>query len=331
MSFRILVTAPQLEPAGHALLEDAGCRLDFVAPAGARAVMEALLAANAYEGVLSRSIPISGAAIASCPSLRVISRAAAGYDAIDLAAATARGIAVLAAPGANAQSVAEYTIGLIIAAARDIPRHDRATQAGAWDRATLGLELHGRTLGLLGYGRIAKAVARIALAIGMRVAAWSPRLDQAGDIAPVERAASVEDLLERADILSLHAPLNAATRTIINAAALARLGPQGILVNTARGGLVDEAALVAALRDGRLRGAALDVRPAEPPPPDLALGEVPNLILTPHMGAATTVARAATARAAATHLLDALAGRPLPPGVQVNAVTPPPASPPLRG
>jgi D-3-phosphoglycerate dehydrogenase len=318
MSFHILITAPQLEAAGRAPLDDAGCRLDFVAPAGARAVMERMLASNAYDGVLSRFIPISGEAIASCPSLRVISRAAAGYDVIDVAAATARGIPVLTAMGANAQSVAEYTIGLIIAAARNIPRHDRATQDGGWERATLGLELQGRTLGLLGYGRIARGVARIALAIGMRVVAWSPSLAQAGDIAPVECAASVPDLLERAEILSLHAPLHAGTRAIIDAAALARLGPGGILVNTARGGLIDETALAAALREGRLRAAALDVRPSEPPPAETPLSGVPNLILTPHMGAATTVARAATARAAATQMLDVLRGRPLPAGACVN-------------
>jgi D-3-phosphoglycerate dehydrogenase len=318
MPFDILVTAPTLEEAGRTPLEQAGCRLDFVSPAGARSVMERMLATRRYDGVLSRSIPISGVAMASCPTLRVISRAAVGHDAIDLPAATARGIAVLTAPGANTQSVAEFTIGLIIAAARDIPRHDRTTQAGGWERATLGLELHGRTLGLLGYGGIARAVAAVALAIGMRVVAWSPRLDRAGDIAPVERAASPEDLFRRADVLSLHAPLNAATRGIVDAAALALLGRDGILVNTARGGLVDEPALVAALREGRIRAAALDVRPTEPPPPELALGPVPNLILTPHMGAATTVARAATARAAALHLLDALHGRPLPPGSCVN-------------
>ena len=319
MSHRILVTAPRLEDAGRALLEDAGCRLDFVPVEQARAVMERMLAATPYDGVLSRFVPISGAAMASCPSLRVISRAAAGTDIIDVPAATARRIAVLRADGANAQSVAEFTIGLILACARDIPRHDAATRAGGWERSRLGLELHGKTLGLVGYGRIAQGVARIALAMGMRVAAWTPRLAASGqDIAPVEAAASLHDLLRRSDVLSLHAPLTAGTAGLIGAAELALLGPEAILVNTARGGQVEEAALAEALRAGRLRAAAVDVRPSEPPPSRTVLSDVPNLILTPHMGAATTVARAATARMAAAQLLDVLAGRRPPPGACVN-------------
>ncbi|WP_270934038.1 NAD(P)-dependent oxidoreductase [Falsiroseomonas oryzae] len=318
MSFDILVTAPTLEPAGRALLDAAGCRLDFVSFEGGRAEMEAKLAARRWDGVISRFLPISAAAMDSCPSLRVISRAAVGVDAIDLPAASARGIAVLTATGANAQSVAEFAIGLMLAAARDIPKHAEASRQGRWEKTPLGLELHGRCLGLVGYGRIAQRVARIALAIGMRVVAWSPRLHLAGDIAPVLRADSLQDLLQQSDVLSLHAPLTAANRGMIGAEALDLLGPEGILVNTARGGLVDEAALAEALRAGRLRSAALDVRPVEPPPAETVLTGVPNLILAPHMGSATTTARAATARAAATHLLDVLLGRPLPPEACVN-------------
>ncbi|HEV7267686.1 MAG TPA: hydroxyacid dehydrogenase [Falsiroseomonas sp.] len=318
MAFDILVTAPRLEPAGRALLEAAGCRLAFVSLEGGREELARKLSATPFDGVISRFVPISAEAMAGCPTLRVISRAAAGYDIIDVPAATAQGIAVLTAVGANAQSVAEYTIGLILACARDIPRHDQTTRAGGWERSRLGIELHGRTLGLVGYGRIARGVARIALAVGMRVVAWSPRLGQAGDIAPVERAASLHDLLARADVLSLHCPLTAETRGMIGAAELALLGPEAMLVNTARAGLLDEAAVVAALREGRLRAAALDVRPTEPPPAEMRLGEVPNLIQTPHMGGATTIARDATAKTAATHLLDVLLGRSLPPDACVN-------------
>jgi D-3-phosphoglycerate dehydrogenase len=318
MSHRILVTAPRLEDAGRALLEAAGCRLDFVPVEDARAAMGRMLATTAYDGVLSRFVPISAEAMASCPSLRVISRAAAGTDIIDIPAATARGIAVLRAAGANAQSVAEFTIGLILACARDIPAHDATTRGGGWERSRLGLELHGRCLGLVGYGRIARGVARIAGAMGLRVVAWTPRILQAGDIAPVEPVADLPGLLRQADVLSLHAPLTAGTAGLIGAAELALLPQGAILVNTARGGQVDEAALAEALRTGRLRAAAIDVRPSEPPPARTVLSDVPNLILTPHMGAATTVARAATARMAAAQLLDALAGRPLPPGACVN-------------
>ncbi len=318
MSFDILVTAPSFERAGLDLLEQAGCRVDCTPLENGREEVARRLAAKRYDGVISRFVPIPGAVMATCPSLRVISRAAAGYDIIDIPAATAQGIAVVVAVGANAQSVAEYTMGLIFACARDIPRHARATEQGGWERSRLGIELHGRTLGLVGYGRIARGVARMALAVGMRVLAWTPRLAAGGDIAPVECAASLADLLRRADVVSLHAPLNAASRGMIGAAELALMPPAAMLVNTARGGQVDEAALIAALREGRLRAAALDVRPTEPPPPALLLGEVPNLIQTPHMGGGTTIARAATARVAATHLLDVLLGRRLPPDACMN-------------
>jgi D-3-phosphoglycerate dehydrogenase len=318
MSFDILVTAPRLEASGRDLLDAAGCRLDFVSFEGGRAEMEAMLAAKAYDGIVSRFVPISGAAMASCPTLKVISRAAVGVDAVDLAEATRRRIPVLAAVGANAQSVAEYTVGLILAAARDIPRHDRVTQAGKWDKGRLGIEMQGRTLGLVGYGEIARRVAPVALALGMRVLAWSPRLHLAGDIAPVERAEGLHDLLRRSDIVSLHAPLTAANRHMIGAAELELIGKDGVLVNTGRGGLVDEDALAAALTEGRLFAAALDVRPQEPPPAVTVLTGVPNLILSPHMASATAASRERTARMAATQLLDVLLGRPLPAGVCVN-------------
>jgi D-3-phosphoglycerate dehydrogenase len=317
MGFEILVTSPEFDPAGVAVLEEAGCRLDYVA--AGRPEMERRLAEKPYDGVISRFIPISGAAMASCPSLRVISRAAVGVDAIDIPAATARGIAVVKAVGANAQSVAEFTIGILLAAAREIPRHHAATSAGSWDRSgPLGMELHGRTIGLVGYGAIARRVAPIALGIGMRVIAWGPRIAEAGDIAPVEAAPSLEALLAASDVVSLHAPLTAANRAMIGAAELALMPRGGILVNTARGGLVDEAALAASLRGGHLRAAALDVRAEEPPPKGSVLEGVPNLVLTQHMGSATAASRDRTARIAATQALDVLLGRPLAAGACVN-------------
>ena len=318
MSFDVLVTHPRLDPPGLALLEQAGCRVQFLPPEGGRVEMERLLAATRFDGVVSRMVPISAAAMDLCPSLRVISRAAAGYDAVDVAAATARGIRVMTAVGANAQSVAEFTIGLMIAVARNLPRHDAAIRAGGWERWRLGLELQGRRLGLVGYGQIARAVARMALGIGMRVSAWSPRLAQAGAIAPVQPAASLHDLLAQSDVVSLHAPLGERSRGMIGAAELALLPPEAILLNTARGGLVDEAALAAALREGRLWGAGIDTFTAEPPPADHPLLALPNVVMSPHVGAATEAARARTAEVAARHLLDVLLARPLPRQALVN-------------
>ncbi|NKE46950.1 hydroxyacid dehydrogenase [Roseomonas frigidaquae] len=319
MSFHILVTAPRLEPAGLRLLEEAGCQVDFVSLEGGRAELERKLATLPVQGVISRFLPISGAAIASCPTLRVISRAAVGYDLIDVAGATARGIPVLTAVGANAQSVAEYSLGLILAVARNIPRHNAATQAGGWERSRLGLELHGRRLGLVGYGRIAQGLARMALAIGMKVSAYSPNLARRGDISPVTAAPSLHALLAQSDVVSLHAPMSAGNRHMIGAAELALLGPEAILVNTGRGGLIDEAALAEVLREGRIYGAGLDVLSTEPPPPGSnPLVGAPNTVLSPHMGAGTTVARSATAEAAAMHVLAALRGDKLPDDACVN-------------
>ncbi|MDO9499184.1 hydroxyacid dehydrogenase [Falsiroseomonas sp.] len=319
MSFHVLVTAPRLEPAGLALLEAAGCQVDFVTAEGGRAELEHKLATLPVQGVISRFLPLTGAAIASCPTLRVISRAAVGYDLIDVPTATARGIPVLTAVGANAQSVAEYSLGLILAVARNIPRHNAATQAGGWERTRIGLELHGRRLGLVGYGRIAQGLARMALALGMKVSAYSPNLARRGDISPVTAAPSLHALLAQSDVVSLHAPLSAGTRQMIGAAELALLGPEAILVNTGRGGLIDEAALAEVLREGRIYGAGLDVLSTEPPPPGgNPLVGAPNTVLSPHMGAATTVARSATAKAAAIHVLAALRGQALPEGACVN-------------
>jgi D-3-phosphoglycerate dehydrogenase len=180
------------------------------------------------------------------------------------------------------------------------------------------MELHGRTIGLVGYGAIARRVAPIALGIGMRVIAWGPRIAEAGDIAPVEAAPCLEALLAASDVVSLHAPLTAANRAMIGAAELALMPRGGILVNTARGGLVDEAALAASLRAGHLRAAALDVRAEEPPPKGSVLEGVPNLVLTQHMGSATAASRDRTARIAATQALDVLLGRPLAAGACVN-------------
>jgi D-3-phosphoglycerate dehydrogenase len=318
MTLRILITAPQLDPSALRLLEEVGAASDFVSFEGGRAEMESRLAAQPYDGIISRFLPISAAAMDSAPRLRVISRAAVGYDSIDIAAASARGIAVLTAVGANAPSVAEHAIGLMLTVARNMARHNTAIQAGGWERPRLGVQLQGRRLGLVGYGEIARRTGEIARAMGMRVAAWSPNLAARGDIAPVQRAESLHALLAESDVVSLHAPLSAATRHMIGAAELALLRPDTILVNTARGGLIDEAALRAALVEGRLFGAGLDVMSSEPPGEDFLLRGLPNCVLTPHVAAATPEARAATARMAAAHALDLLLGRPVPPEFCVN-------------
>ena len=316
--FEILVTHPFLDQPGLGMLEEAGCTVHFLTPDGGRAEMERLLATIPFDGVLSRIIPISAEAMARCPTIRVISRAAAGHDNVDVKAATAQGIAVLTAVGANAQSVAEYAIGMMLTVARNIARHNAAIQLGGWERGRLGLELRGRRLGLVGSGRIAQATAQMALGLGMRVAAWSPNIAARGDMGAVGRAASLHELIGMSDVLSLHAPLSEKSRNMIGAAELALMGKETILINTGRGGLVDEVALAEALREGRIWGAGIDVLTQEPPPADHPLLGLPNAVLSPHVGAATTVARAATSETAARHLLDILLGRTPPAAAMVN-------------
>jgi D-3-phosphoglycerate dehydrogenase len=212
--------------------------------------------------------------------LRAVVKYGSGMDNIDIATAEGLGVKVSSTPGANARSVAELAIALLLALARDVGHHDRSVRAGSWNRRT-GIELAGKRLGLVGYGAVGRQVARIARGLDMDVVAHDPFVEEA-DVPLV----SLEEVLEESDAVSLHLPLTAETRGLIDAHALGRMKAGAFLVNTARGGLVDEAALADALRRGWLAGAALDGFDAEPPAgsPLLALE---NVVLSPHAGAAT--------------------------------------------
>jgi D-3-phosphoglycerate dehydrogenase len=214
-------------------------------------------------------------------------------------------------PGANAQSVAELTLGLMFAAARRVAWMDRELHAGRWSRAQDGLELHGRTLGLIGFGQVAQRVARACLALGMPVATFDPAL--AGGTVPIAdviQCTSLDALLDISDVVSLHVPLNAHTRNMIGAVALSRMRHDAILINTARGEVVDEPALVQALRSGHLYAAGLDTMAVEPLPPDSPLLTLDNVVLTPHVGGSTPASLAAMASAAVRNVLGFLQGTP---------------------
>ena len=224
--------------------------------------------------------------------LQVIGRAGVGVDNIDVAAATERGVAVLNAPSGNTISAAELTFALILSCVRRIPPADRSMKAGEWDRKSFtGTELYGKALGLVGAGRIGGEVARRARAFGMRVVAFDPYLTperaQALDI----ELLPLEGVIEHADVLSLHVPLTEHTAGLIGAEQLARMKKGAIVVNAARGGVIDEAALADALSSGHLGGAALDVYAEEPLPAAHPLRNAPNIVLTPHLGASTEEAQ----------------------------------------
>ncbi len=234
---------------------------------------------------------VTPALLESAPQLRVVGRLGVGLDNIDLAACEARGIAVIPATGANAAAVAEYVIGTAMALLREAYTRSAETGAGTWPRTALsnGREIGGKTLGLIGFGGIGQLTARLAQALGMHVIAHDPMLSKDDPLwatANVE-CSSMSEVLTRADIVSLHVPLTAATRHLIDQAALAAMPTGAILINTSRGGIVDERALADALHAGQLGGAAIDVFDEEPLPPESPLAQAPRTILTPHIAGVT--------------------------------------------
>nr|WP_284700782.1 NAD(P)-dependent oxidoreductase [Robbsia betulipollinis] len=329
------MTAPTLAAAGQRLLDEASCSVVYLGGANASDASDMpdaaeeiarLMGEHAFDAVISRTVTLSAAAIAACPSLRVISKHGVGVTNIDVAAATARGIPVYTTPATNAQSVAELTLGLMLAVARRLTFFDRELRAGRWTRVGDGVELAGRRLGLVGYGQIGQRVARFARALGMEVAFFDPALpadpvrdgtrrDPDGGI---RRYAELSDLLAVSDVLSLHCPVTPDTRGLLNAAALARLPDRAIVLNTSRGELIDEAALAAALESGRLAGAGLDTFQVEPLPDGHPFTRLPNVVTTPHVGGSTPAALDAVAVSAVRNCLDFLDGAPVNPRACVN-------------
>ncbi|HEY1012180.1 MAG TPA: phosphoglycerate dehydrogenase [Herpetosiphonaceae bacterium] len=275
-----------------------------------------------YDALVVRSqTKVTAAVLAAGTKLRVVGRAGTGVDNIDLDAATRQGILVVNAPASNSIAVAELTIGLLLGLARHIPQAHGALQDGRWERSKYGgWEVRGKTLGLVGFGRIASEVARRARALEMSIIAYDPiinaeRAAQLG-VTPV----TLDELVARADVISLHVPLIDATRNLFDAGRIAQMKRGAFLINCARGGTIDEDALLAALESGQLGGAALDVFAKEPPAGPLTAH--PRVIVTPHLGASTEEAQALTAADVAEGVVDALAGRA--PRYAVNApfVTP---------
>jgi glyoxylate reductase len=264
------------------------------------------------EGLLSLlSDKIDGELLEHAPRLRAISNYAVGYDNIDLRATTARRIAVGHTPNVLTDATADLTFALLLAAARRLPagiEEVRSGQAVTWEPAhNLGADVHGATLGIVGFGRIGRAVAKRAEGFAMEIVTTK------SDSYP----GAFEELLERSDFVSVHCPLTPATFHLIDAAALERMKPTAILINTARGAIVDQQALARALHDGMIGGAALDVTDPEPLPPDDPLLKAPNLIVVPHIGSATHSARERMADLAVDNLLAALAGERMPHQVPV--------------
>lgn len=279
-----------------------------------------LAAAATAAAILVRTTTIGADVIEAAPRLRVVSRHGVGYDNVDVAALNARGIPLAIAANANRISVAEHTLGMLLTLAKAALPHDAAVRASNWAiRNDLrALEIFGKRLLLVGFGRIGREVATRALAFGMTVAVHDPYVDPAA-LAELDCLAdpTLDAAIAEADAISLHLPLTEATRHVIDARRLALMKPAAILVNTARGGLIDEAALAAALAAGELRGAGIDVFADEPPRPDNPLLAAPNALLSPHNAGVTEESMVRMATEAAQNILDVLDGE-LDPGVIVN-------------
>jgi D-3-phosphoglycerate dehydrogenase / 2-oxoglutarate reductase len=306
---------------GLALFRNAGWTVEISEP-----IKDAAALAKAMAGVdalLVRSATtVNANALDPAAALRVIGRAGAGVDTIDVEAATSRGIAVMNAPDGNTLAAAEHALSLLFALARHVPRADAGMKAGEWPKAGLtGFELEGKKLGVIGLGRIGGTVARKASALGMDVAAYDPFLPPSAAGHGSVPLKSLDELLGWADVVTLHIPRTKDTTHLLNAGTLARMKPGAYLINAARGGLVDENALLDALGSGHLAGAALDTFATEPLPADSPLRAHPRLVLTPHLGASTGEAQQAVSTILARQVLDYFAS-----GAVAGCVNLPPLS-----
>jgi len=262
------------------------------------------------DGYLAGLDFVTDKVIAACPNLKVISRYGAGFDRVDTVAAKTAGIPVTNTPGVNAQAVGELAFGLIIALARKIPYLNNQTRAGEWVRST-GMELKDKTIGIFGLGAIGKVVARCAKGFGMKVIAYDPFINVAYCQDNEIEACTREEVLKRANVISLHLPLNDETKNYINRETIALVPDGCIIVNTSRGGIIDEDDAYEALKSGKLGGLGLDAFAIEPPTGS-PLFELDNVVVTPHTGAHTKEATQNMANASVKNLIDVLSGHHCP-------------------
>jgi D-3-phosphoglycerate dehydrogenase len=288
--FRVLV-ADAISLDGLAPLRD-DPRFELVSKPGLKGEDLTSAIAEADAVLVRSSTKITRESLARATRLKAIGRAGVGVDTIDVDAATERGIPVLTAPEGNTISAAELTMALLLAVARKVPGADRSMKAGEWDKKSFtGTELCGKTLGLIGAGRIGSEVARRARGFAMRVLVHDPFLNTERARALDVEIAGLDEVLDKADVISAHVPLTEATRNLVGRRQIARMKKGVLLLNVARGGVVDEQALVEALQSGHVAGAALDVFETEPLPADHVLRTLPNVVLTPHLGASTSEAQ----------------------------------------
>src|SRR5208282_2580640 len=311
-----IIVADKISERGIELLRETGW--EIVLPTAAD-LPSAIVNAD---GLIVRSATkVTGALLDRAEKLRVVGRAGVGVDNVDMDAATHRGVLVMNTPGGNAVSVAEHTFALLLALARGVAQSNAAIHAGRWEKTSSGMELRGKTLGLVGLGRVGSEVARRARALEMKVLAYDPFVTPAAAREVEVELVPLDDVLRQSDVVSLHTSLSAATEKMVGAEAIAKMKKGARLINCARGELIDESALAEALKSGKLAGAALDTFAKEPPKDSPLIG-LPNLIATPHIAGSTAEAQEEVGTAIAQQVRDYLAE-----GMIRNAVNMPALSP----
>jgi D-3-phosphoglycerate dehydrogenase len=308
---KILVTHDSIAASAINLLNDNDIDVYFSSPYTPSHEVAARCATLDVDAIMVRQGKINAEVINASPSLKVIVKHGVGVDNVDIAAATARDVPVLRSMGSNALAVAEHTISLAFCLLKQLAPLDRAIKAGGWPKPSfIGRDIAGCVIGLIGFGSIGRETGRLAKALGMRVLVLDPMNLEAAQQSGFEASASLDDLLAVADIVSLHCPLTNETRNLIDAERLAQMKPDALLINTARGGIIDEAALFEALREKRIGGAGLDSFSIEPPPAESPLWSLDNLIVTPHVAGVTKGSAIQMAETAAHHIISVLNGNP---------------------
>lgn len=317
MSKPVVLIAEELSPATLAVLGD-GFEIQQCDGANRTELLPAL--ANANVVLVRSATKMDAEAIAAAPNLKIIARAGVGLDNVDVPAATAAGVLVVNAPTSNIVSAAELAVSLLLAVARNVVPANLALKNGQWKRSQFGgVELQGKTVGIIGMGKIGMLVAQRLAGFDMKFVAYDPYVKAAPTGGPEIKMVSLEELLAASDFVTIHIPKTAETQGLIDTAALAKMKPTAFVINAARGGVLDEAALFDALKSGTIAGAGLDVYATEPCT-DSPLFDLDNVVATPHLGASTEEAQEKAGVAVAESVVAAFAGKEVPGAVNADLI-----------
>ena len=319
MGYKILITAPTLADRAMAMLDELEATV-FTIPDGAPdSLIYDIASREQVDGIIVRIGEIDAKVIDASATLRVLSKNGIGVDNVDLEHATRKGIPVVNGRNSNSQSVAEHARGMMIALLKDFRRLDSSVRNGNWEKATYqGIELQGKHVGLIGFGGNGRALAKLLLPFGVRISAYDPYLEDDAFFEGITRAAPLDDFIADIDILSIHCPRTQETENMVDAARFAQMKSSAYLVNCARGGIVDETALVAALQSGDIAAAGIDVFDVEAPPKDHPLWQLSNVLLSPHIAGVTHESFERMGTMAVENAYKILNGEPIDPDCVVN-------------